>query len=90
MANAFHISRDVMQTKKIPTFTIDQLNEIFNFSIKNMYIKKLDDIVYKCSKTYYSQIKMKPLIWCKWSKPHILNLIEKKIRKILNLKSVIR
>ena len=51
-----------MQTKKVPIFTIDKLNEIFNFSIKKMYIKKLDDIVYKCSKTYYSKIKMEPVI----------------------------
>ena len=34
--------------------------DLYDFSIKNVYINKLDDIVNKYNNTYHSTIKMKP------------------------------
>ena len=49
---------------------------------KNMYIKKLDDIVDKYNNTYHRTIKMK----CADVKPSIyIEFIKKVITKVLNL-----
>ena len=49
---------------------------------KNVYINKLDDIVKKYNNTYHSTIKMK-------HRTHILTLVKKLKKKIVNLKLVI-
>ena len=54
---------------------------------KNEYIAKLNDMVHIYNNTYYSTIKMKPVDIK--SSTYILILINKIMRKILNLKLVI-
>ena len=53
---------------------------------KNIYINKLDDIVTKFNNIYQSTNKLKPL---DVKQAHILILMNRIIRKILNLKLVI-
>ena len=52
---------------------------------KNVYIDKLDEIVNKYNGTYHRTIKMKPV-----DQAHILTLIKKIIKKVLNLKNIER
>ena len=54
---------------------------------KNVYINKLDNIFNKYNNTYHRTIKIKPVNVK--SSTHILTLIKKIIRKVLNLKLVI-
>ena len=53
---------------------------------KNVYIDKLDDIVYEYNNAYHTTIKMKPI---DVKIIHTLILIKKSIIRILNLKLVI-
>ena len=53
---------------------------------KNVYIDKLDDIVNTYDNTYHRTIKMKNV---DVNQAHILTLIKKIIRRVLNLKLVI-
>ena len=36
-------------------------NKVYDFSIKNVYIDKLDDIIKKYINNYHSRVKMKPV-----------------------------
>ena len=53
---------------------------------KNLYIDKLDDIVYEYNNTHHGTFKMKPI---DVKIIHILILVKKLMIKILNLKLVI-
>ena len=69
--------------------TLKKKNYKYTTSIlKTVFIDKSDDIVNKYKKTYHKTIKMKSAD-VKPSK-YILTLIKKIIRKVLNLKLVIR
>ena len=64
-------------------------NKIYKYMTsksKNVYIDKLDDKGNKCNNTYHSTVKMKPV---DVNETHLLTLVKKLVKKILNLKLII-